>query len=116
MEERDVVEITAKEGKDNAMQWWAAAALTCALFGMTAFLTYETIPEANSGAINMVLGAILSASVLATSKLFGDKKTEKLEAQLKELRIEYNTLKREHDQLIAMLVKRHVVEGSGLKS
>ena len=109
-------EILEIQGKESTRQWWAAALLTGALFGMIAFLTYIPIPEANANAINMVLGAILGASVIAQPKLFGDKKTEKLESQLKALRTEYTILKKEHDQLIAMLVKRHVVEGNGLRT
>lgn len=94
------------------------------LVAMVCYLTFIPVPTDNKDMVIAVLGVILGAGSSALSNLFGDKDAEKeellkriakIENQYALLATKYDTLKGNYDQLTAMLVERHVVEGQGNK-
>lgn len=103
------------------------------LVGIVGFLTYVPMPAASEKVILMIIGALVAASTGALPKLFGtDNKRElELEQKVQDLRTELNEQKASHeasmaameaklatvsvhyDEIVRMLVDRHLEPGKG---
>ena len=104
------------------------------LTGMVGYLTFIPVPADNKELIVTVLGVLLGGGAAAMPNLFGDKEGEtgklkehiaRLEAQMAEqrrvhdvqiasLQTALDTTKAQYDQIVAMLIDRHVVRAEGI--
>ena len=105
------------------------------LVGLVGYLTFIPVPSDNKDLIITVMGVLLGGGAAAMPNLFGDKdtETEKLrervrvvEAAMKDqkashdiqiatLKAQNETIKTQFDQIVSMLVQRHVVQGIGIE-
>lgn len=96
---------------------FAALLFLLLLIGMIAFLTYIPVPEESKQVILIIIGGLMSSAATALPKLFGseDKEKDELKNRVRKLETEYAVLKEQYDNVVRLLVDRHVVEGKGLK-
>lgn len=104
------------------------------LTGMVGYLTFIPVPADNKELIVTILGVLLGGGAAAMPNLFGDKEGEtsklkeqiaRLEAQMAEqrrvhdvqiasLQTALDTTKAQYDQIVSMLIDRHVVRAEGI--
>lgn len=93
------------------------------LVGIVGFLTYTEMPSGSEKPILMVLGGLMAVAATALPKLFGTGDREKdelksrirhLESALQTLSGRYEVLEGHYDEMMKMLIDRHVVEGKGV--
>ena len=96
---------------------FAAFLFLILLIGMIGFLTYVPVPEESKQVILIIIGGLMTSAATALPRLFGSADTEKeeMKKRLRKLETEYEVLKQSYDEVIRMLVTRHVVKGEGLK-
>jgi predicted component of type VI protein secretion system len=94
-------------------------AITVSLVG---YLTFIPVPVDNKEVVLTVLGVLLGGASAAMPNLFGDQDGEtealrgrvrQLEEQIAIMRAEYTTTKSQYDQIVSMLVSRHLEPGKG---
>lgn len=80
------------------------------------FLTFVPIPTGNKDLIVSIISMLVGGTGVAMGKLFGntDSELEELKLKYAELRVQHDTLQKEHDRLIALLVERHVINQQGV--
>lgn len=102
----------------------ASAIFLVLVIGLMVFLTFVTIPSGNKDLIVAIISMLVGGTGVAMGKLFGegDTEKEKLQArlaaqdlQIAALQAQYSVLKGEYDGIVAMLVRRHIVDGEGIK-
>lgn len=108
---------------------FAALIFLFILVGLIAFLVYVPMPLASEKVILIIIGGLMSTAAGALPRLFGsdDSKEKELqerlqqmelnhrsqmsamEIRLKEVQAEYVTIKSQYDDIVKMLIDRHVV-------
>ena len=81
------------------------------LVGLIAFLTFVPLPPASEKVVLMIIGGLMVSATNALPKLFGD---DNLKDRLQRLEVEHDLLRTKYDEVMRMLVDRHVVHGNGL--
>ena len=119
--------------KRDTLVYIASFVMLMLLVGLVGYLTFIPVPSDNKELIITVMGVLLGGGAAAMPNLFGDKdaETEKLrervrivEAAMKDqkaahdiqiaaLTAQNETIKSQFDQIVSMLVQRHVVHGIG---
>lgn len=112
---------------------FAAFMFLLMLVGVVAFLTFVPMPVSSEKVILMIIGALVAASTGALPKLFGsdNSKEKALEGQIAKLREDLVAQKANHDkemasmqaklvtvsdhynEIVGMLVQRHLKPGKG---
>jgi hypothetical protein len=101
----------------------ASAFMLVLLVVLMAALVLWSIPPANRDLVITILSVLLGAGAAAIPNLFGDQKGEVtglrtriavLEEQYNIVTAQYLESKRSLDEITAMLVQRHVVNGYGI--
>ncbi|GHA66174.1 hypothetical protein GCM10009007_03290 [Formosimonas limnophila] len=109
----------------NIFEKVAALLFLFMLVGIVLFLVYVPMPAASEKVILMIIGALVAASTGALPKLFGTDKGEEdslkkrvvaLEQHIAVLNAEAKVVKSQYDQIVQMLIERHVVNGDGIVS
>lgn len=108
---------------------FAALIFLFILVGLIAFLVYVPMPSSSEKVILIIIGGLMSTAAVALPRLFGsDNSKEKelqeriqqmelthraqmasMELKLKEVQAEYVTIKAQYDDIVKMLIDRHVV-------
>lgn len=103
--------------KKEDRSFGAAAFFVLLLVGMVGFLTFIPVPEENDKLIVAIIGVIVGGAAPSMQTLFGkqDDENDRLKERLSKLETEYAVLEAKYDQVMEMLVKRHVVNGEGLE-
>ena len=90
--------------------------------GLVAFLTYVPLPADSEKVILMIIGGLMASAATALPRLFGvdDKEKEALKGRIRELEqhlaiveAKYDTLQKQHDQMVRLLIDRHISHGEG---
>lgn len=98
---------------------FAALIFLFILVGLIGFLVYVPMPLSNEKVVLIIIGSLTTTATSALPKLFGsdDRKEKELQRQLgnmemklKEVQAEYTTIKKQYDQIVSMLVDRHVIK------
>ena len=94
----------------------AASILVLLIVFLMLFLVFVEIPSGNKDLVVSIISMLLGGGGVALAKLFGDTDSELEELKIKflELKVQHETLQREHDKLTAMLIERHVIHGQGI--
>ena len=109
----------ADKGRDEGEAWRRKVSLfmLLILIMLVAYLTFIPVPDSNKDLIITVLGVILGGGAAAMPNLFGQQngETEKLRERVNQLEHqrelmlrEMDTLKKEYDRIVAMLIERHI--------
>jgi hypothetical protein len=102
----------------------ASAFMLILLVALMGVLVFWAIPPANRDLFITILSVLLGAGAAAIPNLFGDQKGEvtalkgevaDLRQELDIVRTQYNEVKAQYDSIVAMLIKRHVVDGEGIE-
>jgi hypothetical protein len=120
---------------------YSAGTFIVLLVLIAVFYAYQVVPETNQSVVNLIVGALLTMGVLASKRIFGDaneieeqaqkhiaeadervaaaelraaRQLEKMTASMEIFEAKYDTLKQAYDQMITLLVDRHVVLGKGV--
>ena len=121
--------------KRDVLIWIASFMMLLLLVGLVAYLTFIPVPAENKELIITVLGVLLGGGAAAMPNLFGDRDGETtklrervrtLENQMASQKAEHDVLiarlvtqiettKAQYDQIVSMLVDRHVVKAEGLE-
>ena len=108
----------------NIFEKIAALLFLFMLVGIVLFLVYVPMPPESEKVILMIIGALVAASTGALPKLFGTDKSEEeslkkrvvaLENHIAVLEAEAKSVKAQYDQIVQMLIERHVVHGDGIQ-
>lgn len=108
----------------NIFEKFAALLFLFMLFGIVLFLVYVPMPPESEKVILMIIGALVAASTGALPKLFGTDKSEEeslkkrvvaLENHIAVLEAEAKSVKAQYDQIVQMLIERHVVNAEGIE-
>jgi len=108
--------------RKDVLVYFASFFMLLMLVAILAYLTFIPVPTENKELIVTILGVLLGGAAAAMPNLFGSKdaETEKLrervkasEAHIAVLEAQYASLKSSHDEMIRLLVERHVVTGVG---
>ena len=114
--------MSAPKEKSEIRKFWASMLMLAIVVSLIGFLTFIPVPSDNKEVILTVLGVLLGGASAAMPNLFGDEDSENealrervrtLESQLAVLRAESLTTKTQYDQIVAMLVSRHLEPGKG---
>lgn len=106
----------------EAFEKFAAFIFLGLLVGLVAFLTFVPLPAESEKVILMIIGGLMASSATALPRLFGveDKEKEALKNRVRSLEqhiaiveARFETLQKQHDYMIGLLVERHVVKGDG---
>lgn len=117
----------------DTLIYLASFTMLMLLVGLVGYLTFIPVPPENKELIITVMGVLLGGGAAAMPNLFGDKdgETEKLrervrvveaamkdqkashDVQIAALTAQNETIKLQFDQIVSMLVQRHVVHGIG---
>lgn len=117
----DIKEKLVLKNRD-AFVYFASFFMLLLLVGILAYLTYIPVPAENKELILTILGVLLGGAASAMPNLFGSKdaETEKLRERVRQseneisvLKAQYETLKEQHDQVMKMLVDRHILGDHG---
>ena len=94
---------------------FAAFVFLFLLVGVVLFLTYVPLPEASEQVVLIVIGALTGAASQALPRLFGvkDNEAEALRRRVKALEAKNTMISEQYNEIIQMLVDRHVVYGEG---
>lgn len=104
--------------KRDVLIYIASILMLLLLCGLVGYLTFIPVPPDNKDIIITVLGVILGGGAAAMPNLFGDKdeETAKLKDRIRALEnkldmatAEYETVKHHYDQVVRMLIDRHIV-------
>ena len=97
-------------------QYVASGIFIIMILALLCFLTFIEIPTTNKDLIVSIISMFVGGLGVAMGKLFGndDAEIDALRAELNQLKVEHNTLKHEYDNIVKMLVERHVVDGRGI--
>lgn len=105
-------------------QFVAAGVFVILLIALLLFLTYIEVPEANKDIIVTIIGVLMGGAASAMPRLFGDDSNAELDAQKKvaamgkkldAVEMKYDVLKGNYDDLVKLLVDRHVISETGIK-
>ena len=112
------------------LNYVAAAVLVVSLGGLLMFMTYVEIPPDNKDIITTINGVLVMGGSMALGRLLGNSDSEKkraeeliaqsekrvnqIVAKMDRLGAKYDVVKANYDDLIALLVDRHVIEGKGI--
>lgn len=98
-------------------QYVASAIFIALVVMLMCFLTFVEIPTSNKDLIVSIISMFVGGLGMAMGKLFGndDAELQLMREKLNRLEVEYTTLKREYDNIVELLVERHVIHGNGIK-
>jgi hypothetical protein len=109
---------------NDTRKFIASGFLVVVLIALVAYLTFIPVPTANKDLVVTILGVLVGAGAAAIPNLVGDAKAEtkqlqdeiaSLRSELDIVRTQYSEVKVAYDQIVAMLIKRHVVDADGIE-
>lgn len=108
----------------EARRFVASGVMLLMLLALLGALVYIPIPQANRDLVITILSILVGAGSAAVPNLFGDRDSEKdrlraelgaVKHDLAVLQVAHELLNKKHDELMRMLVERHVVKGVGIE-
>lgn len=118
--------------RQDSLIWFASAAMLLLMVSIVGYLTVFPVPQENREIVVTILAVLLGGASAAMPNLFGDRETEKLRERIREmerqmteqrsrhdveiaaLKAANDTLKQQFDQIVLMLIDRHVIKAEGI--